>query len=65
MLLCGDASGGFCLCKIQVEHGYAIRTIQEFLGHEKLETTMIYAHITQKKFAHITSPLDAVLPNPC
>ena len=42
-----------------LENGYDIRTIQELLGHEKLETTMIYTHIAQKKFSNIQSPIDA------
>jgi integron integrase len=45
-----------------LEHGYDIRTIQELLGHEKLETTMIYTHIAEKRFSNIKSPLD--LNNP-
>jgi site-specific recombinase XerD len=28
-----------------VEAGYAIRTIQELLGHTSVESTMIYTHV--------------------
>jgi len=31
-----------------LESGVNIRAIQRFMGHEKLETTMRYLHLTQK-----------------
>lgn len=31
-----------------LEAGVNIRTIQQFLGHSQLETTMVYLHLTQK-----------------
>jgi hypothetical protein len=33
-------------------------TIQLLLGHESLETTMIYMHIARQGPAGVTSPLD-------
>jgi integron integrase len=47
-----------------LEDGYDIRTIQELLGHEKLETTMIYTHVARKRFANIISPLDSYTLSP-
>lgn len=41
-----------------LEKGYDIRTIQELLGHEHLETTMIYTHVAKKNVLGVKSPLD-------
>jgi integron integrase len=41
-----------------LESGYDIRTIQELLGHQKLQTTMIYTHVASKNILGVRSPLD-------
>jgi integron integrase len=41
-----------------LENGTDIKVIQELLGHNSLETTMIYTHVAQKKLALVESPLD-------
>ncbi len=41
-----------------LENGYDIRTIQELLGHQNLQTTMIYTHVATKNILGVRSPLD-------
>ncbi len=41
-----------------VEVGTNIRMVQLLLGHESLETTMIYTHVARKGVSGVTSPLD-------
>jgi integron integrase len=42
-----------------LEDGYDIRTVQDLLGHESLNTTMIYTHVMKKGGLGVKSPADS------
>ena len=41
-----------------LESGYDIRTVQELLGHQHVETAMIYTHVLNHGGRGVRSPLD-------
>ena len=47
-----------------LESGTDIRTVQELLGHESVETTQIYLHVMQKPGVGVCSPLDKLGAGP-
>lgn len=68
MKMAGFQSFGFSSHSIRhsfathlLDQGNDIHTIKELLGHSKIETTMIYLHLQQKKRATLCSPLDFIL----
>jgi site-specific recombinase XerD len=47
-----------------LEGGTYIRTVQDLLGHQSVETTQIYLHVTKKPGMGVRSPLDAMGTGP-
>ena len=45
-----------------LENGENLLVIQQLLGHENLETTRIYTHISQDQIKNVKSPLDNLKP---
>ncbi len=47
-----------------LESGWDIRQVQMLLGHQSVETTMIYTHVMQRPAIAVTSPLDKLATSP-
>lgn len=45
-----------------LEEGLDILTIKDLLGHECIDTTMVYLHVSQTEKCRAFSPLDRLLP---
>jgi integrase len=43
-----------------LDNGCDIHTIKSLLGHSKIETTMVYLHLSQQRRSSLVSPLDAL-----
>jgi integrase len=43
-----------------LEDGYDIRTVQELLGHQDVQTTMVYTHVLNRGGRGVRSPLDGL-----
>ncbi|MBU2634507.1 MAG: site-specific integrase [Nanoarchaeota archaeon] len=43
-----------------IENGYDVASVQSLLGHNSIETTMLYLHIASPSMINVKSPLDSL-----
>jgi len=46
-----------------IENGYDVASVQSLLGHNSMETTMVYLHIARPNMINVRSPLDSLQLN--
>jgi integrase/recombinase XerD len=44
-----------------IQNGYSVMDVQPLLGHQKLETTLVYLHLAAPRLLNIESPYDRLL----
>ena len=43
-----------------LENGYSLFEVSRLLGHSRIETTMVYAHLANPKLCNVKSPFDTL-----
>ena len=43
-----------------IQNGYSALEVQPLLGHQDINTTMVYVHLATSNLLHVRSPLDTL-----